>query len=351
MKLFKLSFLLLAVCLSSCSGGEQQSQIRRKVFVDSPLTVDAVEGKTFSGVIKEGRQISLAFRVAGQISHIYVKEGDRVKKGSLLATLDDSDYNLEVAALKAQETQMKAELERTRRLLEQKGVSANDLEKLESAYQQVAARLAASENKVDYTRLYAPCDCYVNSVNYEVSEMVNAGTPVFELLDNSQIEVEVDIPVAVYRQRSRFSHFEGVVAGNTVPLRLVSIAPRADSNQLYRMKLALVGQHPDLTPGMNIEVLISLSDAKSAGEMTIPVHSIVRRNDSTFVYVIELDSIAKLRQVTLGDLDSDGRAIVNAGLNPGELIIRSGVNMIADGDTVSVIDPQNANDYSMGRLL
>lgn len=349
MKLFNLSFLLLAVCLGACSGGEQPGQIRRKVFVDSPLTVDAVEGKTFSGVIKEGRQISLAFRAAGQISHIYVKEGDRVKKGTLLATLDDSDYNLEVAALKAQETQMKAELERTRRLLEQKGVSANDLEKLESAYQQIAARLAASENKVDYTRLYAPCDCYVQAVNYEASEMVNAGTPVFELLDNSRIEVEVDIPVAVYRQRTRFSSFEGVVAGEKVTLSLVSIAPRADSNQLYRMKLALIGQHPGLTPGMNIEVMISLADPQSAGEMTIPVHSIVRRNDSTFVYVIEHDSVAKLRPVTLGDLNSDGRAIVGAGLNPGEKIIRSGVNMIADGDTVSVID--DSNDYNMGRLM
>lgn len=315
------------------------------------MATDAEQGKTFAGIVKEGREISLAFKTAGQISNVYVKEGDRVSKGTLLAALDDSDYMIEVEALRAQESQMKAELERTRRLLEQKGVSPNDFEKLEAGYRQVAARLEGAENKVKYTRLYAPADCYVQDVKFVASEMVNAGTPVFELLDCSGIDVELDIPLALYRERGNIVSFEGTANGEKIPLRLVSIAPKADSNQLYRMKLAVVGTHPALTPGMNIEVSVAMSGNGSPAAVTLPAHSVVRRNDSTFVFVLERDSVARLRAVELGDLDPDGRVVVKSGLGSGERFIRSGVNMIADGDIVSVIGADGAAEFHDGSLM
>ena len=132
--------------------------------------------------MEEARQINLAFKIAGQISAVNVTEGQKVSEGQLLATLDDSDYKLEKDAVEIQYKQLSDEVERTRVLYGQKSVSKNDFEKAEAGLRQLGIQLQGYENKLAYTRLYAPIDCYIQTVNFDPGEMVNAGTTIFELI-------------------------------------------------------------------------------------------------------------------------------------------------------------------------
>ena len=128
------------------------------------------------GIVREAHTISLGFKTAGQIERICVKEGDYVRRGQLLAELDNADYRLGVEALQIQYDQLEDEVGRTKQLFDRKSISANDYEKAVAGLRQLGVQLQVNKNKLDYTKLYAPTDGYVQSVNFSPAEMVDAGS-------------------------------------------------------------------------------------------------------------------------------------------------------------------------------
>ena len=262
-------------------------------------------------------------------------------RGQLLAELDDADYRLAVEALQIQYNQVSDEVKRMEQLLEQKSVSPNDYEKASAGLKQLEIQLQVNKNKLSYTKLYAPADGYIQAVNFSPAEMVDAGTPLFTFLDVSQMEVSVDIPGSLYRQRGRFARFfcRAAGVGEAMPLSLTGLAPKADGNQLYRLQLAFE-HRPDrkLTAGQNVEVGIVVGDAASAGSFAVPMQSLFQAGDSSCLWVFRPDSTVTRRQVELGGIDPEGRAVVLDGLAGDEQIVRAGVHVLQEGEKVRVIE-------------
>ncbi|MDE6697461.1 MAG: biotin/lipoyl-binding protein, partial [Muribaculaceae bacterium] len=86
---------MVAAC--SNSGGDS-GVLSHSVYICNPEPVDGSSSLTFPGVVKENENVSLGFKTAGQIKRIFVKEGDHVRSGQLLAELDADDYKLGVEA-------------------------------------------------------------------------------------------------------------------------------------------------------------------------------------------------------------------------------------------------------------
>ena len=170
-------------------------------------------------------------------------------------------------------------MKRLEALYHSKSVSVNDYEKAVAGLQQLKVQLQVNRNKLDYTRLYAPTDGYVQSVNFAPAEMVDAGTPVINLLDVHRIEVETELPADVYLLRSRFGKITSQ-ATEEMPMQVVSITPKADGNQLYQLKLAFDGK-PDtrLSAGMNIGITIHIEGTDSLGStFCLPLHAVIRQH-------------------------------------------------------------------------
>jgi len=146
------------------------------VMTVTPVNRQESAVRNFSGVVKENSTVSLSFRTPGQIRSILVKEGSHVKRGQLVATLDTKDYQLQVDAAQTQYNQMKNEVERLRQLHEGKSLTGNDYEKAVSGLEQLRIQLQNAKNQLSYTSLRAPVDGTIQKVNFEPSEMVNAGT-------------------------------------------------------------------------------------------------------------------------------------------------------------------------------
>ena len=157
-------------------------------------------------------------------------------------------------------------------LYEAKSVSENDYEKAVAGLRQLKAQLQLNQNKLDYTKLYAPLSGYIQSVNFEPAEMVDAGTPLVTLLDINRLEVELDIPVEVYQP---------------VPMKLKSLTPKADGTQLYRMCLTFEGKAPQkLTAGMNASITLRMASEGQDGTFTLPMHAVFKENGNTYVWTI-----------------------------------------------------------------
>lgn len=348
------AMIIVAGVFCACGETSREHAYVRSVVLVKPVLLEPVHVITRPGVVREAHAISLGFKTAGQIKRIYVREGDFVRQGDLLAELDDADYRLGVEALQIQYDQLEDEVERMRSLFNQKSVSANDYEKAVAGLRQLGVQLRLNKNKLDYTRLYAPTDGYVQNVNFSPAEMVDAGTPLFTLLDLSCMEVTVDIPVSEYRQFDRFVRYNCRATGidGELPMTLLSITPKADGNQLHQLRLAFSGQYDGrLTAGMNVGIGIVVKDTATISGVAVPLCAVFRDNDrnESCVWVFERDSTVSKRPIVLNGTDTKGRAVVVEGLTGEERIVRAGVNVLREGERVRVVE--KASETNKGGLL
>jgi RND family efflux transporter MFP subunit len=350
------SAVLLSIC-AACSSGDQQAETTiHSVLVVKPTATGATVSKNYSGVVTESKTISLGFKTAGQISKTYVKQGDYVKQGQLIATLDDSDYRLAANDAQVQFDQMSSEMERLEYLFQTNNLAQNDYEKSIAGYKRLKINLENSLNKLKYCKLYAPVSGYVTKLNFEKAEMVNAGTPVIELMDNSALEIAVDLPTEAYLRRDKFCGYTAQLSdGSQFALTLLSITPKADNNQLYSMRLAVpANAKSKVTPGMNVDIIVDRSDntddSTETTKLSVPIRSIFYDGEQhPCVWVLDADSTVKATTVTLSDNLGNGYVTVTSGLTGNETIVKAGVNSLQPGEKVKVIDePQLTN---VGKLL
>lgn len=352
----KQSLLLLAFMgvMTGC-GDKPEKQPLHSVVLASPSAIGADTRNSYSGVVQEAHEIALGFKTPGELVRVVVKEGQYVRQGQLIATLDDADYKLGVEAAKVQYEQMKKETERLEKLHNARSLSDNDYDKAVSGLRQLKVQLQANRNKLDYTRLYAPVDGCVKSVNFSRGEMVDVGTPVITLLDLNGLEVELNVPLALYRQRERIGrmvcHLPGD-AGYTSEMKLLSVVPQSDGTQLYKMRLAFAdaGVVKSVTAGMNVSVDVEIKESEVSEKVfTLPLRAVFREKGKPHVWVINADSTVAKREIALSGMDDRGRLIVVSGLDGDEQVVRAGVDALNEGEKVTVIG--QPSETNVGGLL
>lgn len=351
-----LSLLVPVVVLSACDRSSDKvttEEPYHNVFLFSPENISGGESiKTFPAMVEEAHNTSVSFKTAGQITRLLAKEGDHVHAGQLLAVLDTVDYALGVKQLRVQYAQQQAEFERKKQMHASNNMSDNEFERTAAALHQLRLQLELNENKLKYCRLYAPASGVITKKNYEVAEMVDAGTPVYELMDNSHLEVVVDLPVSNYMHHPDFISFTGRTPhspGVDIPLSLQSITPKADNNQLYRMKLVMASPAARLTPGMNLSVDIASKSTSGEGAQ-VPLSAVFERDGQTAVWTFNpADSTIVFTPVTISGTGQGGTVTVTGGLTPGHDIVRAGAHHLIDGEKVKVID--NTSSTNPGNLL
>lgn len=351
-----ISPLVLLAVLAGCSvkGRQAASPVRtvKTVCVESAGTASF---SVYPGVVKEANSINVGFKAAGQIEIVNVKEGDYVRSGQLLASLDDKDYKLGVEALQIQYDQLSDEVSRLEELYAKKSVSANDFEKAKAGLAQLGIQLRINKNKLAYTKLYAPVSGYIQKVNFAPSEMVDAGTPLFVMMDVSSIEVIADIPAADCQKRDGFRSYSCRSSqGDTAPLTLVSIAPKADGNQLYRMTLRCSGTRNAMAtsfiPGTNVEVLVGREDSAkdSVAVLTLPLAAVRYDGSQAYVWTVAKDSTLVRMDVQVGASETAGKVCVT-GVGQGVEVVSAGAATLSQGEKVRIMGRQP--ESNVGGLL
>lgn len=331
-----ISFILL----TSCAQRTKKAQDYQTVKIDTVISADEQTFLQFPGKVKAAQDISLAFRVSGTISKIYVKDGTRVSEGQLLAELDPTDYQVQLDATEAEYQQVKAEAERVMALYKENGTTPNANDKAVYGLKQITAKYKHHQDQLAYTHLYAPFNGYVQKRLFEAHETLGAGMPVISMISAGTPEVEINLPAAEYIRRELFNDYHctfDIYPDKIYPLKLISVTPKANANQLYSMRLQLVTEasQPVPSPGMNTMVTI-YCHTENENTLSIPTGAILQKDERTYVFVYQpSDNTVHSREVTLQRLLSNGSSLVTSDqLKPGELIVSSGVHYIKDGETV-----------------
>jgi RND family efflux transporter MFP subunit len=240
---FRLVLFLLVAAVAGCTNTEvEKKEIIRKVKVAAVEADEPILKSEFSGIIREDSENNLAFRVAGPIQAIRVKEGSFVKKGDLIAEIDPRDYQIQVDVAQAQYEQVKAETSRVTEMFNRKSIAGIEYDKAVSGEKMVNAQLNHAEHQLADTKLFAPFSGYVQNINFEKGEMINAGMTFATLISLNTYKIEVDIPASLFVRKNDFTAFtcqNNETGDEELPLILTSFSMKADNNQLYKLYLNL----------------------------------------------------------------------------------------------------------------
>jgi len=351
-----LALAILVLIMFSCGKEEEKvEEVLRPVQYQVVGTFDAQKIRTFSGVAKPGDEKDLSFRSNGIMTVLNIRVGQQVKRGDLIAQLDNVQANLayeqSVSGLSSAESTMftsKTNLERTKLLYEKGSESLSSYENAKNDYQNALSQYESAlrnkeiqESQIDYGFIYAPSDGVIASRDTELNENVSAGQVIGVLNAGAQINIEVGIPENVINGISlemetdiSFSAFQDTFKGT-----VIEIAPSLDPNTAtYLVKIEILNATSSIRPGMAANVTVNLSaQVTEDNSIVIPVKAVGEDGDGNFVLIIDTiddeTAMIKKQKVEIGELTGNGFKILK-GISEGQKIATAGLQTLLNGQKV-----------------
>lgn len=355
MKTTRLLITLAAATLwfAGCRPVQKAKPEAVYVKVDTVGVYGNPKAVAFPGKVMAASDVNLSFRVAGKIERYYADKGQYVQQGQLLAELDPRDYQTQFAATEAEYKQISKEANRIIKLYETQSVTPTEYEKAVSGLEQITAKYELHKNALEDTKLRAPFSGYVQSRLFERQEMVGAGMPVISMISTGANEVEINLPVSQYVQCDNIKSFTcraDVFPGREFPLVLTGISRKANLNQLYTARLRFAGTQGEMPgAGMSVMVNIEYKDTGTA-PVIVPVAALfeIRQVPSVWIYDPQSGRIT-VRNVRITEIMQNGDALIESGLQHGDIIVTAGVHSLLEGQAVKIL--QRATPANVGGML
>ena len=349
-----LLFGILSILVVGCvTQSEEKQQTLRKVKIEKLQKATTILRKDFSGIVKEAKEVNLAFRVAGPIKTIKVKEGDYVKKGALIAQIDPRDYQIQLDVTQAEYDKVITETKRVAELYKRKSIAEVDYQKAMAGEKMIAAKLAHAKNQINDTKLYAPFSGYIQAIKYENGEMVNTGMTIASLIDMDYFEIEVDIPSSLFVLKKDFTSFsckKSELDTKKIPIDLRSYNIKANNNQLYKLYFRLdPNSDKRLAPGMSVQVFINYQSTIE-NPYHVPIKAVFNNNGQDYIWVYKPKSkTVEKRKVTTSCLFGDGRICIVGDFKPNDMIVVAGVHILKENQKVKIMQP--VSETNIGGVL
>lgn len=343
------ALLALAACSKKVEKTEDIRPVRAVALAASGTTV----GLELSGEVVPRYESRIGFRVGGKVIARKVELGSAVRRGQVLMQLDPTDLQLSQAqaraALAAADSQLslaKADLERYRELRNRNFVSQAVLDAKEAAYksalssqEQASAGLKVQANQSGYATLVADADGVVTGLDAEVGQVVSPGSPVVRIARSGEIEVRVSLPedqVDALRRASQIKVRTWARPDLELDGRVREVAPSADpATRTFTAKIALpAGGHADAGLKLGMTATVGFASPAPAG-IRLPLTALFNAKDGTAVWVVEQGKVRTV-PVQIGGATGN-EVLVASGLQPGQMVVTAGVNLLREGQRVTVL--------------
>ncbi len=360
MKKITIAFLFLAAGLISFTGCKQKEAPKEKIIRPvKALTVKAnseLLGKGYPAVTKAEKEVDISFRVGGAPLIKYnVVEGQRAEKGTLIAAIDPTNFELAVASAKARYVQAKAESDRYKRLWKKGSVAKNDYERKYANFQQAKAQYDKAQNDLKYTKVYAPFTGYYGAKLVELGDMISPHQPITHFYDLSRVEIVTTIPeqlAVLFKSFDKYQVFFDTYPGKTFTASLKNME-KTPTPEGFLLHLYLNYKNnpnkinsPKITAGMScrVNIILKKSDGPT-GMIVVPTAAVFEgETDKTpSVWIITKNLTVKKQHVVLDGFAGKDFIRIKSGLKPGERIVAAGAKRLVEGEKVTILNEKNFN--------
>lgn len=350
-RLGPLLLIALAAVLAGCGAKQEPEVLVRPVRSEVVAGGASTDSATYTAEIRSRYETDLSFQVAGKLVNRAVDVGATVKKGQLLAQLDQTDQQLGVDAARGAVPAAQSDLDRSRseearfRDLLERGLTTRAqyqaqqtaVRSAEAKLSQATAELRLAQQRLGYTTLRAGEDGVVTRAMVEVGAVVAAGQralsiarpseleAVFDVSDGRIGEVKAGAPVVINPLSGDSTAWAG---------RVREISPSADPvTRTYQVRTTIVSPPPSLRLGMTVSV--TLARVAGAPNVSLPSTAIFQKDGKPAVWIVKADSTVELRAVAVERYDTD-RVYMADGIRTGERVVTAGVHRLAPGEKVKL---------------
>lgn len=363
----KIRYLLLLYVMSLLFQycGDSHEETSEKILKPVKYAVvessEVLQKRAYYGATQSASETKLSFRSNGLIDLLNVKVGQRVRKGQLLAKLDQRDVNLaydqaraDVQNAQAQYEASASNLERVKKLYQTNNASLSDYEKAKSNYANAQSlyeialkRLDLQKSQINYTKIIAPMDGIISGVFSGINEVVQAGSPILVINREGNEDIE-----ALVRVPERY--IDEIKEGEKVDVKVTSIADNfsgtvtevgyssVGSGGTYSVVISLdsLKKNSGIRPGMPVEVIFSFGSNKSP-ILVAPVKAVARGINGDYVFKLQVNEtgnyVVLKTSIELGALINEGFEI-QSGLSENDIVAIAGLNSLYDNMEVKLLE-------------
>jgi len=309
----------------------------------SLVTVLSLKKKFFQhtvvlqGIVKTDQNLMLSAEFLGKVKAIYVKEGQEVKKGALLVSIDDGGLSQNVALLKTQRDLAETIYLRQKRLWDQKIGSEIEYLQAKTAFESQENSYKQLKKQLDKASLYAPFSGRIDDIVAEVGQLVTPSiNPLLRLVNLQSMYIEVDVPER---------YFTTIEKGTTATIEIPSFKHSYESrvthkgthispgNRTFKVTLAA---DSDVSLAPNTIATVKLVDYQKSDALVIPLEVVSENFEGTqYVYVATESNKAEKRFIETGLVEGDVVEVIS-GLKPDDRVIDEGARLVKENENIRI---------------
>ena len=336
--IFRTMSVAAAVVLAAGCGNSKGNQAEMAVVETDPtVAVEQVfvrevpQEETYTSTIQAYVKNNIAPQTAGRISRILVDVGDNVKKGQVVAEMDQTQLAQIELQLKNNET----EYNRLKELYEVGGLSKSDLDAIEMAYNVSKTQY---NNLKENATLVSPINGVITARNYDAGDMYAMSAPIYTVEQIVPVKLLVGVSETDYTKVKKGDSVEitaDALPGKTFSGKIRKIYPTVDpATRTFTVEVVVDNNNSALRPGMFARAKISFGVNNN---VVIPDVAVVKQQGSgeRFVYVLNADNTVTYKKVVLGRRMGAEYEVLE-GLEDGAKVVTGGMIRLKDGIKVIV---------------
>lgn len=339
MRKFFIVATVISLFLSACNKilNTPEDKVVIPVSIRS-ITNDTInENQRYVGIVEADKSVALSFEVGGFIKNIYVKEGQKVNKGQLLAEIDDRSalnaYNAAKVTLDRAEDGYK----RAESVYKKGGLTEVKWIEIQTQLDQARSITDICKKNLDNCKLYAPLSGTIGNKSVEAGMNVLPSQNVVKILDMNKISIKVNIPEKEIASKNIGQRANISIAALDTVLegKISEIGVVADPlSHAYPVNIQVLKPCKKLLPGMVCSVNIQNDNMLGTG-IQIPANIVqIDNNGQKFVWTVK-DGLAHKSFIKTGEFTTNGVRIIE-GLQEGDKVVTEGFHKISERTSVSI---------------
>ncbi|ABM24570.1 MULTISPECIES: efflux RND transporter periplasmic adaptor subunit [Shewanella] len=334
--------LLMMSMLAAC--GEEQVTKKEDKYAIPVETTTVMQGDVSSfysttATLEAPQEANVVSRISGLIESITVEEGDRVRKGQVLAVIDAKRQQYDLDRSEAEVKIIEQELNRLNKMSNKEFISADSLAKLEYNLQAAIAKKDLAELQVKESRVISPIDGVIAKRYVKAGNMAKEFGDLFYIVNQDELHGIVHLPeqqLTSLKLGQEAQIFSNQQSNQTIDAKVLRISPIVDPQSgTFKVTLAVPNENARLKAGMFTRVELKYDTHENV--ITVPYSALINQDNKQALYVIE-GTNANRREVTIGYREGDAVEIVS-GIKPGEQVVTRGHQNLKDQSLVEVITP------------
>ena len=285
--------------------------------------------------------------VKTELKEKHFKEGDFVKKGTLLYKIEPDTYLANLNMKKAEYTKAKKDYERAKSLIATKSISPQSFDDYTYQYESSKAALDEAQINLNYTTVTAPIDGIVGIKQHDIGDLVGSSSNnslLVTITNTNPIHAEFSLPKDDMNKylsqiKEKSAKIKLITDGKTYENREIDyIAPVIDTNtDTLLLRAKFENANSELIVGNFTK--IEISNLSLGDVFVVPENAVLKTAQATIVFVVDENNIAKPRPVVTGDLVKEGM-VIKSGLKPNEQIVTSNFAKLRPDTKVQIVNKE-----------